>query len=133
MPSHTLRQGDHLSRVAQQYGFRDYKLIWDDPQNADLKKKRGNPNVLLPGDVLFIPDKRQKTETRPTTDVHTFRLKTTKLMLRLVVRDFDNQPVPGAACELEVEGRKYALTTNAQGRIEQAIPSTAESAVLRIP
>jgi hypothetical protein len=132
MPSHTLRQGDHLSRVAQQYGFRDYRLIWDDPQNADLKKKRGNPNVLLPGDVLFIPAKQQKTETRPTTDVHTFRLKAARLMLRLVVRDFDNRPIPGTACELEVEGRKYALTTDGQGRIQQAIPATAENAVLRI-
>lgn len=133
MPTYTIRQGDHLSRVALQYGFRDYKLIWDDPQNAALKQKRGNPNVLLPGDVVFIPPKLQKTETRATTDLHVFKLKTPKLMLRLVVRDFDNEPVANADCELEVEGRKYPLKTDGKGKIEQAIPATAENGVLRIP
>jgi N-acetylmuramoyl-L-alanine amidase len=133
MPSYTIRQGDHLSRVALQFGFRDYRLIWDDPQNAELKQKRGNPNVLLPGDVLFIPPRQQKTETRPTTDLHVFKLKGPMLMLRLVVRDFDNEPVANADCELEVEGRKFALQTDGKGKIEQAIAATAENGVLRIP
>ena len=133
MPSHTVCQGEHLSRIALQYGFRDGKLIWDHAQNAELKKKRVNPNVLHPGDVLFIPEKVQKTETRPTTDLHIFRVSSPKLMLRLVARDFDNKPIANTACELEVNGTKYPLTTNGEGRIEQAIPAAAETGVLRVP
>src|SRR5712672_2083666 len=105
MPSHTVQQGEHLSKLAQQFGLRDYRTIWDDPQNAELKKKRVNPNVLLPGDILFIPPKKEKVETRPTTNIHVFKLNAPKLMLRLVVRDFDNQPLPGTKCELDVEGQ----------------------------
>jgi len=132
VPSYTVRQGDHLSRVARQFGFRDYKLIWDDPKNADLKKKRQNPNVLMPGDVLFIPDKQQKEETRPTTDIHVFKLTSKRLKLRFTVLDFDNKPIANTPCELEVDGQKYKLKTDANGKIEQAIDAGSESGMLRI-
>jgi N-acetylmuramoyl-L-alanine amidase len=131
--SHTVAQGEHLSRIAREYGFRNFNTIWDHPQNAELKKKRANPNVLNPGDTLYIPDKEQKTVGRPTAQLHTFTVPARKLMLRIVVRDFDNQPVVNSACVLEIADAKYNLTTNAQGRIEQAIPDTAEDGVLRIP
>jgi N-acetylmuramoyl-L-alanine amidase len=133
MPIHTVVQGEHVARIAQKYGFVDFNLIWNDPQNAELKKKRGNPHVLNPGDRLFVPEKQLKTENVATAASHTFRVKAPKLMLRLVVRDFDNEPVANTACELEIDGAKYGLKTDAQGRIQQAIPATAEGGVLRVP
>lgn len=30
--------------------------VWNHPKNADLRQRRENPNVLYPGEVLFIPD-----------------------------------------------------------------------------
>ena len=54
-------------------------------------------------------------------------------MLRLVVRDFDHQPLANTACELEVEGAVYRLTSDGQGKIETKIPKTAQHATLRIP
>ena len=133
MPFHTVVQGEYAARIAQMYGFLDFNLIWNDPQNADLRRKRGNPHVLNPGDRLFIPEKQLKTESVRTTAVHVFKVKAPKLMLRLVVRDFDNEPVANAACELEIDGTKYSLRTDAQGRIQQAIPATAEGGTLRVP
>ncbi|MGH7298491.1 MAG: hypothetical protein ACRELB_26360, partial [Polyangiaceae bacterium] len=57
MPSHpyVVRQGDHLRRLAAQNGF-DADTVWNDPANCDLKKLRGTYNVLLPGDILQLPD-----------------------------------------------------------------------------
>ena len=52
--NHIVRQGEHLSQIALNYGFRDYKIIWDHPDNAALKKLRKSPNVLMPGDTLRI-------------------------------------------------------------------------------
>lgn len=127
---HTVAQGEHLSRIAKKYGFRNYQTIWDRPENKDLKDKRKNPNVLFPGDRLFIPDKQVKKEARSTNQVHRFKVSEAKIMLRLVVRDLDSQPVANTPCELHVEDKKYQLTTDGNGKIEQLIPATAESGKL---
>src|SRR5260370_36720170 len=62
---HTVTQGEHLSRIAKRYGFSDHRTIWDHARNAALKQEHQNPNVLFPGDQLFIPDREQKIEAGP--------------------------------------------------------------------
>ncbi|HEY6945459.1 MAG TPA: LysM domain-containing protein, partial [Candidatus Acidoferrum sp.] len=68
--THIVEQGEHLSQIAKKYGFPDYKIVWDHPENADLKKLRKNPNILFPGDQVFIPDKEEKEESGPTDKRH---------------------------------------------------------------
>lgn len=127
MPTHVVKQGDHISRIAEQYGFYDYLTIWNDAANAALRQKRKNPNVLLPGDEIVIPDKQLKTVTAATGVKHKFVIKEQTIMLRLVLRDLNSEPIANAPCTLEVEGASFNLTTNGQGMIEQRIPKTAES------
>jgi N-acetylmuramoyl-L-alanine amidase len=131
--SHTVQQGEHISRIAAKYGFLDYHTIWDDPSNAALKKRRVNPNVLHPGDQLQIPDKMPKTAPGETALRHTFKLRRTPLKLRLVLRDFDNEPVANTPCELEIEGTKHQLKTNGDGLIEKDVAATAETGRLIVP
>jgi len=130
---HTVQQGEHLTRIAFLYGFRDYQTIWSHPENTELKAKRNTPNVLLPGDKLFIPDKTSKTEVRPTGQSHRFQVAGQQLKLRIVLRDFDNQPIAGADCILEVEGQPYNLQTDSKGLIEINIPAGAENGTLKVP
>lgn len=127
MATHTVKQGDHISRIAEQYHFHDYHTIWDHPNNSALKQQRQNPNVLLPGDKLFIPDKQFKKEPCATAKKHRFQIKEQTVMLRLVLRDLNSEPIADTPCELEVEGKVYQLTTQADGMIEQLIPKTAAS------
>ena len=131
--SHTVKEGEHLSGIAARYGFRDYRTIWNHPQNADLKSRRRDPHVLNPGDVVFIPDKKLKSEDRPTGARHVFQVTGQPLKLRLTLRDFDSQPIADTPCELEVDGAKYQLTSDASGTIQQAIPKTAAGGTLRVP
>jgi putative peptidoglycan binding protein/LysM domain-containing protein len=129
---HTVAQGEHLSSIAKKYGFSTYKTIWDHGQNADLKSKRQNPNVIFPGDRLFIPDKIEKIEARGTEAKHRFELKTEKLRLRLVLEDQYEKPIANAPCELHIENDIRHVTSDGQGKIEQEIPSNAERARLII-
>jgi len=131
--SYTIQQGDHLSSIAKTYGFRSYTVIWNHAQNAALKKKRVNPNVLFPGDVLFIPDKKPKDEDGETTAVHLFRLNVPKLKLRVVIRGRDSKPIPNANCELEIDGAKQQLQADGDGLVEKPIPATATGGTLRVP
>ena len=131
MPStHVVEQGEHLSSIADQYGFTDYDVIWSDPNNADLKASRVNPNVLQPGDSLYIPDKQGKDESGATTQRHVFKLKQDKLMLRLIVEDAYEKPLAGAPCTLSVGQAKTSLTTDGKGKLEQQIQPTAASGTL---
>lgn len=129
--NYNVRQGDHLFGIAAKFGFRDYRIIWDDAKNAALKQKRQNPHVLYPGDVVYIPDKKEKKESIVTTKVHRFRLNEEPLNLRIVLRDFDNEPIPNMDCELEVEGHVYKLKSNSKGLIEQVIPMDAVNGTLK--
>ena len=59
--TYTVVQGDYVSRIAAQQGFAGYSKIWNHPNNAELKNLRQNPEVLYPGDVLFIPDREDRS------------------------------------------------------------------------
>jgi len=87
---------------------------------------------LFAGDRLFIPDKQTKTESVATEQRHRFQVKGGSLLLRIVLKDIDDEPIAQAACALEVDGAEHFLTTDANGLIEQAIPGTAERGTLTI-
>jgi hypothetical protein len=129
---HPVAQGEHLARIAKQYGFSDYRTIWDHPKNAKLKQERQNPNVLHPGDRLHIPDREVREESRATDQKHRFKVKGSRLMLRLVLEDIYERPIANAPCELFIEGDKQDVTTDGKGKIEVSIPPTAENGLLKV-
>ena len=132
MPSHTVKQGEHISSIAAKYGFRDYHTIWDHGSNADVKAKRKNPNVLFPGDVLFIPDKQEKIVRRSTGAVHVFQVNRQVLELRLVVKDCNRLPRPNVPCTLMVGGTTETLTTDGDGLIKKLIPRNSQMGSVKI-
>ena len=87
--------------------------------------------MLLPGDVVQIPTKRLGRVPRPTGASHRFQLSGQRLLLRLALRDFDDEPLVNTECELQIDGRKVPLTTDARGRIEVPItPDTKEGTLV---
>ncbi|MBK8258708.1 MAG: hypothetical protein IPK82_39380 [Polyangiaceae bacterium] len=55
-----------MASLSARYGFADWKVIWNHPDNAELKQRRPKPGVLFEGDVVTIPDKTLKEEDRET-------------------------------------------------------------------
>jgi len=129
---HIVEQGEHLSKIAKDNGFPDYRLLWNHPNNADLKKERQNPNVLYPGDQVFIPDREEKQESGNTDKRHTFTVDKASLKLVLILEDVFEKPISGATCGLVVGSQSYVLTTDGNGKIEQEIPLDATSGILVI-
>jgi len=130
--TYVVEQGDHLSSIAKKFGFPDYTIIWDRPENADLKNLRKNPNVLLPGDEVYIPDWEERIESGATEQKHKFQVQKKILKLRLVLEDIYEKPIANAQCALAVEGVTTQLTTDDKGKIEQEIPPDAKEATLVI-
>lgn len=61
---YTVVRGDNLSRLARRFGLRGWRAIYDHPWNADFRRQRPDPNLIHPGDVLYIPDPHEATGTR---------------------------------------------------------------------
>jgi hypothetical protein len=128
--NYSVQQGDHLAKIAKTFGFSDWQTIWKHPNNADLKNKRQNPNVLYPGDVLYIPDRQVREESCTTDKQHTFVKKTSDLKLRLTLRDQYEQPVADASCNLILGSRSNIITTDGNGKIEVDIQADDREGVL---
>ncbi|HJZ84395.1 MAG TPA: peptidoglycan-binding protein [Polyangia bacterium] len=133
MPSrHTVEQGEHLSRIAVQYGFSDIAPIWDHPDNADLKNLRKNPNVLAPGDEVVIPDKVEKVHHAQTGQSLRFQIKLPKLKIRFKLLDLFGQPLANTECELALAGMSETLTSDGDGMIEKEVSASAELGRLKV-
>lgn len=53
---HTVKKGENLNKIARGYGLKSFKVIYDDPVNAKFRKTRGNPDLIVPGDQIIIPN-----------------------------------------------------------------------------
>lgn len=130
--TYVVQQGDHLTSIAADNGFLNFETVWNDPNNAELKKLR-DPHVLFPGDEVFIPDLVVKDAPASTTTINRFVVAIQRLFLRLKVLDLDNQPIKNAACELKVESEdKVDGTTDGQGFVQpdkEIAPSVREAAL----
>src|SRR5215831_7706893 len=116
---HIVKQGEHIPGLAFRFGFLDYRAIWDHPENAALKDERQNPNVLYPGDRVFIPDKNIRVADAATDRRHIYvLLHTEPLRLRIRIENAYLGPVANTDCELRGEADPLPGSTDESGRVE---------------
>ena len=72
LQKHKIKQCECISYIAFRRGFIS-KSIWEESDNTDFRNLRHDLNILLPGDVVFIPDKKMKQEQGATEQKHRFR------------------------------------------------------------
>jgi hypothetical protein len=131
MPTITLAQGDCLGSIALRHGFTP-EILWEHGENAELRERRIDPNALLPGDRLFVPEIEEKHEPVETDTVKTFKLSVGPLRLRVRLTRH-GQPRAGEAYELEYDqGSQFEGETDDEGFVDQPLPIGAKSAILRL-
>jgi hypothetical protein len=125
---HTIRQGECIASLAVRYGHFP-ETIWLDADNTNLRKERGNPDVLREGDVVTVPDIRPASVSVATESRHRFRRKGVPavLSLRLLL---NNEPRAGKDYVLEIDGRSFYGKTDGDGWIKQPIPPDASVGLL---
>jgi hypothetical protein len=127
---HLVRDGECLSSIAFQYGFFP-DTVWNDGGNSALRNLRKDPNVLLPGDVVHIPDKRIKTESRPTGKTHRFQRKGVPARLKLQLMK-DDEPRVNEPFVLTVDGTEHSGKTGPEGEVDVWISPTARKGRLTV-
>ena len=120
-----------MAGIARQHGFSDYRSIWDHPQNRRVKQERQDPNILYPGDVLFIPDRMTREVSAATEKKHRYQLSGPRLKLRLKIKDYDGKPLGSVRCRVRVCNIIHELKTDSAGLVEVCINPDAENGLLQ--
>ncbi len=131
MQPYIVRQGDYLLKIAMRIPC-PVKAIWDAPENAELRRAR-DPNLLYPGDVLWVPQPQRRW--LPVTTASTTRLTTTvpSTPLRLVFGDPD-APWAGNACVVSgLGGDDLQRTTDSEGALTLEAPAHVDVVTVRFP
>lgn len=129
---YVVQQGDCLSSLAKQYGLANWRQIYDAPENADFRRTRPDPNVIQPGDNVFIPDIVVANNGAATDLLHKYQLNRDRTKLRIVVADEDGKPYAQHRYELRVNKSVLKGVTNGQGLVETEIDATAEAGELKV-
>ncbi len=135
MPTnYSVEQGDCLASIAQKFGFQNWRLIYDDPSNAEFKKARPDPNVLQPGDVVVIPEKKLSKKSAPAKPEqrNKYQVTVAKTLLRIKVEDEDEKPLAGKKYELRLGDDVRKGSTDGDGIVEVKVPPALTKAKLLV-
>ncbi len=140
-PMYTVKQGDYLAKIAKAHGLADWRRIYNDPQNASFREKRPDPDLLFPGDQLFIPDKKLQETTCHTENKYTFTIQRPKYEIQMTMRDEEGSPIPLLKYELKTNMKTYQrhiedgpeIKSHLQaGLIHETIDTEEESGQLKV-
>ena len=100
---HVVHEGECVISIADAAGH-FWKTIWDDPANAEVKRVRGSPHVLLTGDRIHVREIRTGSEMGETEQRHRFRRKGIPIHFEMLVQENDKS-LGGKSFILTIEGR----------------------------
>jgi hypothetical protein len=109
-------------RIAVRHGFRRAATLWDHPENAELRALRASPEVLAPGDRVFVPHREEKAEEAETTVRTTFMAPRPRECLRVKFHWSDGAPMADRPCELVLGAGVEKASTGANGLLDHPIP-----------
>jgi N-acetylmuramoyl-L-alanine amidase len=130
MVAHIVLDGEGLTSIAVQYGFTPER-VWNDPANESLRALRADPEILAPGDVLTIPEKKDRSAACATGKRHVFRRIGVPALFSLRLID-DGRAFANEAYELEIGERRFQGTTNDDGVLRHWVDPGARTAVLLV-
>jgi hypothetical protein len=130
MPKQPVGEGQSTSSLAKQNGF-FWRTIWDHPENAALKAKRKDPNVLFADDDIFIPERELKEVSKGTEQTHKFKKKGEPCKIKIQLLK-NGKPRANEDYVFEIEGKLINGKTDGDGKLEHFIPNEAKSGRLTL-
>ena len=124
MPRRKVGIGETTSSLAKKKGF-FWKTIWEHPENAGLRAKRKDPNVLYESDDIFIPERQPKKVSKGTEAQHVFRRKGEPSKIKMQMLQL-GKPRANEDYILEIDGKQTNGKTDGDGKLEHFIPGDAK-------
>lgn len=131
MRAYVVRQGEYLSRIAARLGV-DVDSIWQHPDNRELRERRTSPDILAPGDVLFVPDSpSEPTQAVSRASENRYSGRAPTVQVRVKVRAGD-EPLRDASCEVQL-AVPLATRTDGDGVLAFDAPTHLDEITVRFP
>jgi len=130
--SHRVAQGDTMYTIAAKFGVRDWRTIYDHPDNAGLRARRPHAHVLEPGDTVAIPD--AEVPLKVALDRRTeFVLRGRERQLLAVTLLHPNfAPMAATEATISVDGTRRVIKTDARGVLQTEVPVDARSVTVTV-
>jgi hypothetical protein len=120
---YVIRAGDYLTAIAYARGIKPDDL-WQDPANADLRNLRGNPEMLAPGDVLYVPAVERTWLPVTVGSTNPFVANPPKVEIHVILNDADGQPYAGKTVHLDPQVTDDDPATDGDGLLKVLVPVT---------
>lgn len=122
--------GDSIDRIGYSHGVAP-KTLWHLSDNEDLSSLRNNPNILMNGDTVVIPDKKQKNLPAITGRRHRFRRVGVPSKLRVQLLE-NGEPRSNCFYRLKAGALLESGLTDNEGLIEHWVSPDIDTALLEI-
>lgn len=132
-----VRQGDHLTRLAYVHGF-DADTVWNHERNAELREMGRSPDILAPGDILYLPVKPKDGLAFSAGSGNRYRAQVPKIKVSLTFMDAD-QVLANERYEVHglgtdgSSGQSALHETDGDGTVELELPVTTREVTIVFP
>jgi N-acetylmuramoyl-L-alanine amidase len=127
---YVVKPGECLNSIGYEHGFFP-DTLWKLPENSELKIARKDPNVLIAGDRVHIPELRPREESCATEKLHRFKRKGVPAKFTITLNDL-GKPRANEDYVLDVDGKLISGKTDGKGTLSAAILPNAKVGRLRV-
>jgi N-acetylmuramoyl-L-alanine amidase len=132
MPWHTIKPGEWMRQIAYDHGFTDWEAIFNLPENQPLRDAKRDPNQLMPGERVFLPERDRKSADIAAGASHKFVVKRPPQQIYIVLHDEQGKPFKSRPYLVRLPGKVLQGTTDADGAVTIELPPDARDAFLEI-
>ena len=132
-----VRQGDHLARLAFIHGF-EADEVWNHERNGELREMGRTPELLAPGDVLYLPVKPKEGLSFSANTSNRYQARVPQIKVSMVFKDADrilaDEPyeIHGLGTDGS-SGQPETRKTDAAGKIDLELPVTTREVTIVFP
>lgn len=123
--THVVKQGEDLTDIAVKYKFSDWKDIYNHSKNKKFQMRRPDPDVIMPGDKLYIPDVEKKKVSVSTGKTHRFVVKSPGQQFRIKFDLHEDLFREKLRAVLNIGSKTIEASVRDDGLIEMDVNNTA--------
>jgi hypothetical protein len=134
---YVVKQGDYLAKLAFLHGF-DAEAVWNDAKNEDLRTRRRDPDVLFPGDIIYIPVRTPSTQDVTARSSNDYEAEIPMTEVSLVFEGSDGKAIASEPCEVRglvgaSDAPPQKMATDGSGTLKLEVPVTTRELEVAFP